>query len=1049
MPDFKEIIEAFKEILHLIYGQQAPPWILRLTGYILLGGLLLVGLLGLLTILIKIKDLLKDQFWPIFYNKEKVRRSNRRRKFADHIESELRRLNNLEAWSDHRFAELEAEVDAEGRRRLFGIFPSLYRATNTLRRERSLSKALQLSDERLIIVEGDPGSGKSVALRHVATQLAQRAMRSRNMKSLIPIYVNLKEIERKKGEIIDRNLIEAFVLKVLKRANDRDIEEFLDEDFTEGLQNGTWFFLFDSFDEIPEVLSSTEADKIISKYATAVSDFLHGMNECRGVVASRFFHGPKQFGWPRFRILPLSQNGRIELVKRADLKSSVEVQLLGQLETTGHEIKSMSGNPMFLGLLCEHMRSGHSFPENAHGVFETYITSRLTRDEERLYKRFKLKPKELRSTAEAVAFCMAADPGLGLSPARQDITMSAQNLQITLDKRFDRILDAITYLKLARADTSTTSETSDQFTFAHRRFQEYFSTAVVLREPERVTPNQLLLDARWRETAVVLCQTQSPEALSTLLKAADVLIKSFADAIESLNSRESNEGEVKQNDYRRFQWPSHALHVMGLLQEGFGRRLNVLPTDLRSNVGNIVTMASKWGITADKKWALDVSGVVPPSVLTNILRRAFGDHSQVLKDSAYRQAARLIEIPPDIAYSIRSTLCLMTLSGRLRKERTATHAHLSRLHKPGIYLRALRLLIWLPLIDLGLFVALYFAALFSFVSHLSFPVSENDFLTSLTVLFIIVGIPLSYFMFYWNTAVYRNLFFMDAKTEESTDAAMQFADMFLLFSFRLLIIMGASLVLLSFLPALLQSKVRGVKETWFFIWLYIGSWGPSAVLLAREGRVLNPLFWPMFPILAIGKLIRSLAVTLIDLKLILVISSTLVGLFVTVFLIINYLGERFVYILFGSVFIIILGPKLISFLVSWLYPNLKDLFTWRRWKKSTQGIIDTQGLIEGIRSLKTDKYRVQLISTVRTKGLLRISLDTEETIYNFAKEIEQSQFVDLKNSSFIYEIFSIVFPFKLGQPNDGNSQEPVRNTKYGVVVLDEVLRLLEQIRATH
>src|SRR6185503_13292593 len=121
----------------------------------------------------------------------------------------------------------------------------------------------------------------------------------------------------------------------------------------------TWFFLFDSFDEIPEILSSTEADKTVRQYATAISDFLHGLNQCRGIIASRFFHGPRQFGWPRFSILPLSSSRRTELVRKANLKPDVEMNLLGQIETAAQEVRMMASNPMFLGLLCEHMRSGY------------------------------------------------------------------------------------------------------------------------------------------------------------------------------------------------------------------------------------------------------------------------------------------------------------------------------------------------------------------------------------------------------------------------------------------------------------------------------------------------------------------------------------------------------------------------------------------------------------------------------------------------------------------------------------------------------------------
>ena len=162
----------------------------------------------------------------------------RRRMFAKHIEHEIERIDLAEDWKDEHFAELEAEVEAEGRRRHFLLLPfSLLDMLggNEIRREKSLSKALRTSQEQFIIVEGAPGSGKSVALRHIAHQMATRAKKSHNINSIIPLYINLKELNRQNNEAIDRNLIEAFVQKSLRRINDRDVDKFLDDEFTKGI----------------------------------------------------------------------------------------------------------------------------------------------------------------------------------------------------------------------------------------------------------------------------------------------------------------------------------------------------------------------------------------------------------------------------------------------------------------------------------------------------------------------------------------------------------------------------------------------------------------------------------------------------------------------------------------------------------------------------------------------------------------------------------------------------------------------------------------------
>jgi len=181
-------------------------------------------------------------------------------------------------------------------------------------------------------------------------------MKDKSIKSVIPLYINLKKLERSSKVKINRELIEYFVKQELNRVNDRDIEQFLDEEIQKGVQEGTWLFLFDSFDELPEVLSSVEADTTIRNYAEAIDDFLSGFNKCRGIIASRQFRGPKHLGWPRFRILPL-ESRRWELIRKAELEPRIEKELNGRLRIAPQEIQDMTKNPMFLGILCEDMRA--------------------------------------------------------------------------------------------------------------------------------------------------------------------------------------------------------------------------------------------------------------------------------------------------------------------------------------------------------------------------------------------------------------------------------------------------------------------------------------------------------------------------------------------------------------------------------------------------------------------------------------------------------------------------------------------------------------------
>ncbi|HZR39368.1 MAG TPA: NACHT domain-containing protein, partial [Ktedonobacteraceae bacterium] len=733
MPDVSGVWKTVETIWMIISGTQGPVprWLSIGVGCVLAIVVLIWLMNQLLEQIVKVMEQWEQKIRPHFYNAEQRRRSTRRQRFAQHVRSRLEILNSQEDWKDYHFTELEAEVEAEGRKRFFW-----FGGHNTLRRERSLSKALEHSGERCILVEGEPGSGKSVALRHVALRMAEKAARSRSVRSVIPIYINLKELERDAGTPIDRNLIENFVLALLKQANDRDVEQFLDEEFHEGMKNGIWFFLFDSFDEIPEVLSSTDVDEVIKDYSLAISDFLHGMNSCRGIIASRQFRGPRSLSWPRFRVLALSEQRQHELIRKVNMPPRRERAFWEGFAATTQEVRAMASNPLFLSLLCEHMQNDGDFPQTTHSVFEAYIKRRFTRDRDRVQQRFQLDVATLRDAAEKIAFCMTADQGIGLNPTRDKIKKALRRARFDLGDKFEATLDALEYIKLARGPAETWQQ-EKTFTFAHRRFQEYFATCVVLANPRKVTARQLLTDARWRETAVTMCQMQAAEKLQALIAEAEQLLEQYCDTVEvSLSppdlNQTTNQGAQNpssagmQTDEHDpvvpvedksgtntaiqirigFPWPKGALHLLGLLQDGFADHYRVLPPFLRQLAGWLIDTADRVGGTFDRKWALEVAGITPRKSLNALLHKAFTSNSQWFKDAAYRQVAHVRAMTPEIRRGIYEALMKMYYEQRLWRERYVTTAHLKRLPQAADFLLRMKLLLWLPIVETSLFALL-------------------------------------------------------------------------------------------------------------------------------------------------------------------------------------------------------------------------------------------------------------------------------------------------------------------------------------------------------
>lgn len=610
-------------------------------------------------------------------------------------------MNSQERWSDYRFSELEAEVEAEGRLKSSWYFPFHKGNQSGIRRESSLSKALAKSDEAFILLEGDPGSGKSITLRHLCLSLAHNASMHPRIKSTIPLYINLKDLKRLPGQNVDSQLIRSFVMSSINRMNDRDLDVFLEEEFDRGLKEGTWLFLFDSFDEIPEILGTTSSEEISKSYAEGISFFLSTMNTCRGIIASRQFHGPDLLRWPHFRIKDLSEKRRLKLIHTADLPTDVELKLIRDLMGSAPEIRNMTRNPMFLGLLCDQVRSGGGFPQYAHQMLESHVVSRLTHDELRLQKRFCVQSQDIRNTAETIAFCMGKDLTLGLNPTRSELREAFDRNSLPINDAFDIHCDALEYIKLARSNTNVQiSGDAKTFTFSHRRFQEYFATCMVIRNFSSITPNILLTDGRWRETAVTLLQTQPQDVVTPILDEAFKLLDKSLTGIQLLEGDPEKHLGANQyhNDPKPFPWPTLVQPILDILQQGYARDAEALPENLRNTISRITVSATLCGSLTDRKWALEVAGVAPFPIIQGLLRHAFSSNSRWLRDVAYRQVSRLPKISDDIAKNIRGQLVNSALEGLLRKERQETEAFIARLDRAQSFIRVINLLEWTPYI---------------------------------------------------------------------------------------------------------------------------------------------------------------------------------------------------------------------------------------------------------------------------------------------------------------------------------------------------------------
>jgi hypothetical protein len=349
---------------------------------------------------------------------------------------------------------------------------------------------------------------------------------------------------------------------------------------------------------------------------------------------------------------------------------------------------------MFLGLICEYARATDRFPEGSYSVYESYLTQRFARDAERVQKRYKVSAELVRTLAEEIAFSMSAIPGLGLSPTRQALHSALIKTDYIPIARLDAVLDALEYVKLGRAAEDAEGSGQPSFTFAHRRFQEYFATRVVIRNPERVSETELLTDGRWRETAVTIMQTQPVTAVATLLEEATRLLAPM--------TRKALEDEESQAVNGGYCWPSGSMHLLGMLNAGLGQVPDNIPDKFRADAGSLLLSAWNKGRRYDKKWAIGLALVASNDEAILLLEQAFAAGSIVLGGEAYACVSRMTDPPPNLYEGVRKTLVDMAASGDLTDQKVALNAQVRRLPDPGPLIQTLRLLIMAPRIDYGL-----------------------------------------------------------------------------------------------------------------------------------------------------------------------------------------------------------------------------------------------------------------------------------------------------------------------------------------------------------
>lgn len=621
--------------------------------------------------IVKLIEVYKTSGLPIWHNKENKTRIRRRKQFCSVLEADLSYLAKAENWNDQYFTDLEAEVETEGGYYATAIDKLRRKKSFGLRKERSLIRAITSSTERAMQLVGEPGSGKSVALRHLAKQFSERGRRSNDKNAIVPLYINLREMEFSSLEDINADNVREFVLDNIRRG-DADTSAFVKENWDDYCNRGIWLFLFDSFDEIPAVLHSTAGNNIIRNYSQALRHFLEGMGECKGILASREFKGPEALPWKKLRILPLSGEKQDELIRNSFLNDQ-HMNMVRQHLANSHS--SIGSTPLFLTLLCRYVRDEKKAPNNDHDILLQHIERLAKREPEYLLKKYNMRPSELIIGAERLARLFAENDTMSLAPSLDQITAQLPANQVP-GGSIERLISALVDSKIGRADVPNAAQGDRRFAFAHRRYQEVLFVGYLTTHPETLSAKELLTEQRWREYTVTLLQTRGIEETNDLLLSASSIL------MERANQQNYNAcGQAPlPKELVYFDWSSEiAIPLLSLLQEGLVHRLHDVPPQLSSAVAEFLKPRWEKGDSWDRCEVLRLGGLLPNDMLVEYLVETFNYGTNSERQNAFKQAAFTSDLPKEVRNVVLEMLSNQVILATNRADQLTIEALAGRL----------------------------------------------------------------------------------------------------------------------------------------------------------------------------------------------------------------------------------------------------------------------------------------------------------------------------------------------------------------------------------
>jgi hypothetical protein len=572
------------------------------------------------------------------------------------LRGDIERQNASEQWDPSDFSPLTAEVEVS-------------RDNNEKRKLSDLLSAFRRHRHRqALLLIGEPGSGKSVALRGLALRNLEAGSNKR-----IPIYVNLREWS---CEDVTAKSLRAYVKRVAMRCLDGDNERFLEDHFENLLEQGRLLLLLDSFDEIPGLLSSHAEDRLLL-FQNAIADLFCQKRNRRGILAARPLLGFRpDLGSEcvTFELRPFDDESVKRTLQWRPVKRTLQWRqdpasqpifddaLLTQLFMK-QNLVAVARNPFYASLLRAYVeRHPGRLPDNQLQLFNTYLET-LLKQTAGMRRERGLDDQLTVTTCIAVADVLFDQASAGAYPP----------LSVLIDQLSDLpVRDVIMVLGVSRLFRHSERLDADvdptrvRIGFIHRRFQEFLIAKSLLTGRRGLEVASSVDDPAWSDVLILYCQVCDPDTAVRIVRRCWEQVKPIRGQLVDPRSI-----------------PAHAAAIRNLqfLTNAFGIGSNTAALSLfQQQIDTVFQTAFRPRETADGEgrgaqrlhrltagFLLDATPLASPDTVAVMLSESLASRSPWLSEKAFRSCKNVSEVSFELERDLREHVDVLSLRGFLKQ----------------------------------------------------------------------------------------------------------------------------------------------------------------------------------------------------------------------------------------------------------------------------------------------------------------------------------------------------------------------------------------------